>query len=684
MRRNNRIKPSSYIPLTEFLFYNKTKKIIDEHIIDDIKTRLLKSETENEIFWSNDTFSKLGIGFSFKTQLTNQQDLDFSIDIIELQKTFTREQFCNCKKIINKEIILTFDVTKHQLEILKNLNLCTNVSTIEITVINDWNTLINLFIESKIICGYKSKNHYEAKKFNEDINILFDTNIELNEPKYCINNSYGLGKVVHILKVIEKRINNVNYRIALLSEINSYDYCYFLDVIKEDDKRYNYIDENNMYFSSRKDNMYFLTSDLLQYRKDEIYVDKKVFKLMYENIDEVLGENSCVITPTIYRFYNDRVLTFNNNVYEPTNEKEIKIIKQFTKLLSEKREIKIDNVLITNNKIQTLDGEFIIEFKEDFLNVQENFGDIRKTIKSENAKYNFNILYEKLLGLSALEKIITTPNIELKQAIFKVNNIDIEVTRDNGRVKINGIFSRISDVYYILTKAICYRDVNEYEKYIKDVSYIGIDWKKMISNGLIIEIGNPFYNIFKKTGENSLEKLYMRISLLWDLEKRSNVFLLLNGKEYLIKYKGKFKKLFDYPRRTITMSKLKNELNECIENLDDNTFIEIVENGIKEAKIVVERGQELVRLTVSDIKGEDTFIDVRSHKINGYKFKGRISKSDYFVDKMDLTVYKYMEGSWNRRCVVDDHNKQRIFEDRLANRLINIYNEPAKIYTIHN
>ena len=173
----------------------------------------------------------------------------------------------------------------------------------------------------------------------------------------------------------------------------------------------------------------------------------------------------------------------------------------------------------------------------------------------------------------------------------------------------------------------------------------------------MLELNNPFYNIFAKVGEGVVEKMLMRFSLIWDIDKRQNVYLLLNGQKYLIKYKGKFKKFFNYPSRVLNMEKLQNELTECLEKIDDNIILDIVENAVEEAKIVKQRGKELVKMTIENTKAEKTTVDINGKDFEGYKFKGRISGADYFVRESDLDVFKFMNGHWNRRCVVDDHTK---------------------------
>ena len=83
---------------------------------------------------------------------------------------------------------------------------------------------------------------------------------------------------------------------------------------------------------------------------------------------------------------------------------------------------------------------------------------------------------------------------------------------------------------------------------------------------------------------------------------------------------------------------------------------------------------------VKDIKAEKCIEEIDGHKIEGYKFRGVHTQSVYFIKNDDkLDVYRFNNGNWNRRCIVDQTGLKRIFEDRLANRLLNIYNEPGRL-----
>ena len=119
-------------------------------------------------------------------------------------------------------------------------------------------------------------------------------------------------------------------------------------------------------------------------------------------------------------------------------------------------------------------------------------------------------------------------------------------------------------------------------------------------------------------------------------------------------------------------------------NWMDNILIEMIEGAIKEGEIIKKRGDELVKETIEDTKAEETIIKIDGNDLKGYIVIGLITQTKYFIKKEGLDVYKYDNGRWNRRCVVDSYNKNRIYEDKLANRLVNIRNEPKKIYTLFN
>ena len=690
------------IPLAEFMFYNKEVKAINNETLEEIEKKLLKNKHQN-IFWTNNIFAKHKIGFKFRCY-DNKFKKGIYIKIIETEGAFTVADFLKCKEIIDGKIMFHFNTEPSQENMIEkisfsNLNLTgekisgTNNGEARITIgkmfiVNDFSQLMDLMIEKKLLNNYNPLEENDWGIYNRDIEYMF--NKTLKKPEYNkLQDEYTSINIFHIIDVIEKRVNNKNYRIALISKINHYDTYYSFKVFDEESEDYNYIDKDRIFITSYAELFYYIDLQLNEYAEDgNMIIRIKLLNEISKNIREVLGDNDILITPMIYRFYKERVLTFNFDD-SPLSETEIKIAEQYKKLLEEGRTLKIDNLLIDKNKIALADENFSLEFDEKFIDVKSQIGNIKRAMKEGDARFNFNKIYENLLGMSALN-VIQSYNVqekgykEFKESEFTVNKIPIKVTKESNRIKINGIFCRIIDLFYILNKAICFQNEDDFNKFIKEISYIGAEWKKMINNGIPLYLKNPFFNIFDKIKySNNIEKTYMRFSLLWDAEKRRNVFLIINNQRYLIKYKGKFKKYFGNINKLVTIDKLKKELSECIEGLDDKAIFGIVVNAVEEAKIIKERGEELVANTIKDTKAKECEIDIRGTKFNGYKIKGIVTNSIYFIKREDLEVYKFTDGVWNRRCVVDDSSKQRIFEDKLANRLVNIYNEPTYISTLH-
>ena len=688
---------NNIILFSEFRYYNRKKKTINDDILKQLLDRVKK---EGRIYWTNDEFAKARIGFMIKKEIIDEKENIF-IKIMELSFDFTTQQFCSCKYILGNKLLITCELNEDQLSLLDDLIYDHLLPDLEkdssgkiimpqklIKTLNTWQETINLLIENSTLGCYEAREKNEYKEFIYDLKILFGSDINIEEQQYEVySDSYGSPVLFHILKVIERRINNKNYRIAIVSKHGRYSYEFMIKCFKEDYVDYNYIDENRLYVLI-KDKNYYVDISNNQYNGKQLIINLDLYKLMVDNIEQVLGDEK-VITPQIYRFYSERVTRYVDKFGAHLTEKEKEILAQYSKLLDANRTIRIDSVEISKTKIAVDDEMFTMEFDINFLNVMNNLATIKKIIKQNDVRYNFNVLYENLLHLSSLN-IIDKRNVKeheyklFNDTIFKVNGMKIDVRKESNRIKINEIFCRIDDVFYILSKVICYTDVNEFNKYVKEVSYIGVNWKKMISNGITLDISNPFLNIFNKIGMKSEEHMFLRFSLLWDSDDRRKIYLILNNTRYEIKYRGKFSHLFDMPHRKITMSHLKSDLSFCIDGLTDDMILDIVDDAIEEAKIIQERGEMLVKETIKEIKAEETTLEMQGRKIEGYLIEGRVTKAKYFIAKTDLGVFKYANGAWNRRCVVDDHTKQRIFEDRLANRLINIYNEFAKIHTIHN
>jgi len=672
------------ILLSEFRFYNKIKKVIDEKVLEKIQKQLKKSKPDKEIRWTNNEFAKHGIGFTFtkSSEITSLNEL--FIEINEYDASFSVKGFITAKDFIRNKILVDFKLNDTQRGIVDDVTYSWSNSQ-NIPFIKNWADLVDLLIKQKLLNKRDGTPHWEI--FYNDYKELFNNNRLYHNYRNCApaynitRERYRNINLYHIFDVVEKRLNNKNYRIASVFDITNNQFCF--NVIDENNDYYNYFDKDIIFFE-KDERKYF--SDIRNNEYDDkgvLCINIDMFNVMKNNINDLLTSDQHIIPQMIYNFYSQRFMSIGFDDDESKlSMQEAKINDQYKKLLSNGKTIKFDNIVINKNIIEVIGERFKIEFKEDFLDVIEDFYKVKKIMNIKNAEYNFNILYERLLMASSLN-IVNTGNSkdtnykDYVGTTFKVNDMNIEVIKnDSNRFYINKIFCRVDDVVHILNRAICFNNVDEFNKYIKDVSYIGIDWKRMISSGINIQLKNPFYSIFKKIDEISLEALHLRFSMIWDDKQRNKIYLILNGEKYLIKYKGKFKNNFNSPKRIMSMYELKKELSVCLEKIDDDIILEIVENAIEEAKIILRRGQELVQNTIIDVKAEKIEVEIDQKTRIGYTFFGRQTKRKYFIDGISLEVYLFENNNWDRRCINDDASKHRIFEDKLANRLINIYNEP--------
>ena len=678
----------------EFEFYIRQQDLITE---EEIKTLKKRFETETLIYWSNEEYAKNHMAFKFYKENCEEDNTktpvyEWYAKLLIFNFSFTMEQFKPVVQIYN-QLFLYFKLIDSQEALLDESNINNN----EMTGLDDnlklkkiftnWEEVVNYLIERREQLG----NGMNWDELNERSFTFFG--LELTQPKYKVmeNHVSFWSNSYHIFKVIERRINNVNYRIAFTSHIKNYDNVYFqINIYSEIDNSYNFIDENRIMLindSTRTTKKVFLDLTLTATADDgSIFIDLDTYKLIDENIYRTLAPNENMVTPAIYRFYFNQVKRVTYKDKQMT-EQEAKLIKHYLSLLQQGREIKLSQVILTKNSIRTDDNMFSIKFEDNFFNMEQSLHQIKTEIDKGDARYNFNALYDIILKHSTV-KVIDMGNVQnydykiFSKSSFTVNEIPIVVAKENNRLKINEIFCRIDDAFDILSKAICFNSIDDYEKYIKDVSYIGLHWKKLINNGVQLYLENPLLEGFKRLGKTATDKVIIRFSLLWDTMHRNNVYLVANNKQYLIKYKAKFLRHFDIPERSVRMTFLKKALRETLENFDSNIILEITANAIQEARIVQERGKELVAETIKNVKAKEETIALNDRNINGFVIIGVRTGRTYFVDKMDLNVFRFDDGKWNRRCVVSDSSKQRIFEDRLANRLINIYNENTKITTL--
>ena len=688
---------SEKILFEEFEFHNKSLKLISETELSNLKNKVINKKS---IYWTNKLLANNRLVINFYKDVN-----DVLLELLQFDSKVDME-FLDKVKDIHNGLPFSEKLNEIQQDIISRISkgerdenwsfFDSKIYTYE-ELFNE--NIENLNMDFDGIDYHDKIDKGETTKFLKYVKFI----LKEDEPdlKIKIIKKNSSQDLYYIFKVKELRINNKNYRIALTLKINDSDYnkhvnYYYIRCYSEDNEEYNYIDEDTMYIIGNDDKKYYFD------RSMNIVDQFGIVHLKLENtgnlsrdLHKIIGNKRRIITENIYKFY--RKMVVDEDKEKETPDKIQIIIDKYLEKIEDSKEIKIEQVKISKNKISTDDNMFYIEFDDNFIDLNKWLSYIREKILEDDARYNFNLIYEFILRNSVLKPFArraegrrkdqwsTEKNVdEIGDVKISVNGINIEIKKQEKFYVINNIRCRIEDVIPILNKAICYNNESDFNKYIKDVSYIGMVYKNMIASGVILDVQNTLFESLKFLKEGQVENIRVRFSLLWDTKYRNKVYLHLNNKRYLIKNKRGFRKYYNLPQKTVTVLELKNELEECLKDFKTEMMMEIIENGIKEAKLVKKRGLEFLNGTIKDINAKETQVNINDKECKGYIIIGVATEIKYFIDKESLDVFKFEEEkqAWNRRCVVDDPHKDRIYEDRLANRLVNIYNENPNISTL--
>jgi hypothetical protein len=747
------------ISIDEFRYYNKKFGFIEESEFDNIINNLSNEMNEylsntkydeekficenypmycytNQIFFDNKLFFHFFIEYEYNNK-TKKDIINIKINLLQIPKTYSLN-INDIKEIktIKNNLLFKEKLTNNNIEFIQDFiseinwhNYCFNDNVRNIPLLT-FDYIVNYSIENNIIKHYhksyydfikyysklfnvkiiKTPNEYNSYEFEDKTSEFYFENLQYE----FIGNQRYIYHIFYIHKVIEKRINNQNFRFAIFADFENYHPLYQLKIFNDTNKYYNYIEEGRIIIEDEnrinyEKTLYFIDKQCNEYStlnnssKPKLIINPKLLLLIRNDINTLINKNTYLISPKIYDFYRNKVILYDNKTNQ-LSLRDKQIIEQYKKILMLGKDIKFNNVIMSKNEIK-YSNDFILKFDDNFFDFDNDFLIIKNLFNNtNNPEYSYNELFNDLLKQSKI-KILNRSNIKttiyknFDKLSFTINNINILLSRDGDRHYINNIFVRIDDIYKILIKSICFNTQEEYNNYLKDISYIGLEYKNMISNGVLIRLESNLLSSFKQytnllnpnqiienNNETTLNinnyEAVLRFSLFWDTDNRSKIYININEKNYLIKHKQKFKNYFNKPSLHITFDELKKYLMDTIQDINLDILSDIIDNAIEEAKLVKKRGEDLVSNIIKDIGAVFTIETIGNKQYKGYKFLGLKSHKKYFVEINNLTVYKEDNGYWNHRCVVDKHDKERIYEDRLANRLTNIYNEPNYISTL--
>lgn len=697
---------NNLVEVVDFKFFNISGDLMSEQELEEID-KYINIEGNDNLFWINEKLLTKKIAFLFEkvkfkegwhrrsgTQVKDGEE-KYVVSTINLTgyTDITVEEFMKVKYKY-KNFFFSFDAKIYD-DIIISLFDAKNPVT-KFKVINNFEEFLIYAIDNNFIDHTNRTNKcFDIENITlQQICELIgsDYKVEYDAPTTRVK---GGNRDLHIIKsVVEKRINNKNYRIYVGKRYDCYDYRKtIMGITSEDEIIYNLIDEGRMFMYANNLNKFvYLDLQSKEYTIDNSLVLRfDIYEEICRNARQLFTDEQILLNPNTYSFYKERfgTLVLAKKLVDEDKGTQVEQIKNaYVRLLKIGKDVKINSIIFNKKYIRMLDQNFNLEFDEGFIEYDGYLvGELRSMALSSNITYNFNELFSKLLSESELRPIFngnysTSIYKNMKNCRFKVNGMEIVFSKEESRIHINGIFVRVDDLKEVLEKAICYNNVEDYDAYLKDVSFIGCDWKSMINTGILLKVKNPFYEIYKSIDKKAFSNNdLLRFSFVWNIKNRSKISLVLNKKRYEIRLKYKFKTAFNHPDRIVSVSQLKKELCEALSDLNDKEVLEIVRNGIEEAKIVKARGEELVNATLKDTNSIIGNINLQGAEIGGVFVNG-IKGGKYFIKDISLDVYKWKDGQWNRRCVVDIASKNRIYEDRFANRVMNIYNEFDKITTI--
>jgi len=314
----------------------------------------------------------------------------------------------------------------------------------------------NIFIDTPnelkdMICD--KLNSYDRDKPNSLDKKLFDKYIELfglevyKDFSLAESDAYNNCEYHIIVGVYEHRKDNMNYRLVFYKDMFEEE-DYIMRMYSEEHVDYTKLDIGRIVFYFGRyhcDDLIFMDLNCIETNIDgKIIINNKLCRYIYNRKSKLISDN--LMTSEIYNFYKSRINSLTN-LKSSGNVIEDKIVIKYLELLRNSKEIKINNFLIHKNYIKLVDENFTIEFDDKFLNIERNFNDLYKLLKNKETKYNFNILYEKIIEISKMGEVYPHSGTNFKSSSVIVNGLPVTLEKNGNRYYINNIFIMFLYVY---------------------------------------------------------------------------------------------------------------------------------------------------------------------------------------------------------------------------------------------
>lgn len=230
--------------------------------------------------------------------------------------------------------------------------------------------------------------------------------------------------------------------------------------------------------------------------------------------------------------------------------------------------------------------------------------------------------------------------------------------------KINDVRINKEEIVEMLKRAICFDNVADYNKLLKQVSKCSLLFHDMLNAGLhfVVSANSSFDH---ETGEKTLKLQVTRL--------KNHNYIKLGEKNIKIKNTSKIiaRSTLNRARRQRYMS-----LEESIAffasdifdpQLDSSDIASIIREGFKEHLLAIKRSEEFLKDAVKNTKAKEAeMMNERGYFVTG------ISGKQYFLAK-SAKVYDVASKSYI--CIVDKTVGSSFQNDRIVSRLYALYND---------
>jgi hypothetical protein len=469
-------------------------------------------------------------------------------------------------------------------------------------------------------------------------------------------------------------------------------------VSRDDDEIYNYLDKNHYVSFINKGNV----RKVVVAGQNDQYT-ARIFALCKINptFTELL-QNGCFINPAeaqltclkMEKKLQDEQKISYNVIKSEVEQAYINSVKSETVrkfILGEIEKIEVNDITFTKTSATyqnvTIEANNLLDVIKGKIAADSEF-DIYSII-NEYANYVGGEM-DRIFYPASETKSVTT---------FKVNDmsIDAHIKKDNHLRYINNICIYKDEIAEVLSRASCYRDVKQFNLFLKSVSRRSLEHHNIIANGFKVKIcplTTAEYR--KKTPPDHAPVIKFAVDSQDDkikLEVSAGRLVKINFRKFIAKatsinnrtndkflssanyFGGEYFNVKDYRWAAASIIEALLECKDPSESLTADDLKLLLQDAVDNKSSVIKKSEEFMAAAVKATGAEK----IRFKDQDAYKVKG--SLREYVVIISTAKVYDYDTKQY--RCVVNDNHYVGAGYDDVAARLLMLKNDSVMQNQVH-